>query len=79
MGKKKEPLEVTVRNVHLDENHPQSGTVTVDPERMLLTVHPHRKREHYSMLLTDVASLVVSRVVKLNLQAGGVDVPKARR
>ena len=54
------------------------GTIHIDRDRQIIHVRPSRSRV-YSMRLVDVASIVVSRVIKNELAQQGRPVPAARK
>jgi hypothetical protein len=49
-------------------NGADGGSVSIDRERGLVIVRPKREKREYVMPLQTVAEIVVSRVVKLELQ-----------
>lgn len=51
----------------LDLARPTQGTVTVDRARGLFSVRPYRSRREYVLPLADVASIVVSKIIKREL------------
>jgi hypothetical protein len=46
------------------------AAVTIDTERQTFTVRPHWSPDEYTLLLSDVAEIVVQRILKANAQKG---------
>ncbi len=58
-------MRVHIRIVgRLDKSHLQEGTVTIDRSLSLFSVRPLRRRKVYTLPLSVVADIVVSRMVK---------------
>lgn len=51
----------------LDECRPQSGTVTVDRDTGLFSVRPARRHRVYTLPLSTVAEIVVSKIIKAEI------------
>jgi len=51
---------------HFKVRRPLLATMTIDPERELITVRPRRSRTTYTLPLGDVAEMIVYRVEKAN-------------
>jgi hypothetical protein len=52
----------------LDESRAQSGTVLIDRAAGLFSVRPLRRRRMYTLPLALVASIVVSRIVRAEIE-----------
>jgi hypothetical protein len=52
----------------LDESRAQSGTVMIDRGTGLFSVRPLRRRRVYTLPLALVASIVVSRIVRAEIE-----------
>jgi hypothetical protein len=48
----------------LDTGRPARGTVLIDRNAGLFHVRPYKRRRVYTLPLSDVASIIVSRIIK---------------